>query len=117
MAAVQQSGWAVQHLTDAQRTPEVCLAAVQRHGLEVKHLTEAQRTPEVCLAAVQQSGWAVGYLTPEQCAQPLVSDWIMEKWEHCAELLGEERAKEVVRAILAARQGGEETERAERMGG
>jgi Flp pilus assembly protein TadG len=29
----------------------------------------------------------------------------------------EERAKEVVRAILAARQGGEETERAERMGG
>ena len=66
LAAVQQGGYAIQYLTDAQRTPEVCLAAVQQGGYAIQCLTDVQRTPEVCLAAVQQNGHAIQYLTDAQ---------------------------------------------------
>jgi len=71
----------------------------------------------VCMAAVRENGYATQFLTAEQCAQPLISDWIMENWSQCAKTLGKERAKEVAQAILAARQGSEDGERTERMGG
>ena len=66
LATVTENGYAVQFLTDEQKTPEVCLAAVGQGGHAVQYLTDEQRTPEVCLGAVAQSGCAVKYLTDEQ---------------------------------------------------
>ena len=57
---------AIWHLTDDQRTAEVCLAAVQQDGYAIRHLTDDQRTAEVCLAAVRQNGDAIWHLTDDQ---------------------------------------------------
>jgi hypothetical protein len=80
------------------------IAAVRRLGDAILHLTDALRSPEVCLAAVQQVGPAIERLTPTQCAQPLISHWIEANWDACIEILGRDRAREVAQAILAARQ-------------
>ena len=66
LAAVQQNGYAIRFLTEAQRSPEVCLAAVRHDGRAIEHLTEAQRTPEICLAAVSGWGDAIRFLTEAQ---------------------------------------------------
>lgn len=57
LAAVTHDGFAIDHLTEAQRTPDVCLAAVKQDGIVIMYLTEAQCTPEVCLAAGNRRYW------------------------------------------------------------
>ena len=95
---------AIHHLTDEQRTPEICLAAVKQHGQSIQYLTDEQRTPEVCLVAVQQDGEAIGVLTPDQCAQPSVSEWIEAHWDQCAQILGQQRALGLAQAMVSAAQ-------------
>lgn len=66
MAAVQQNGFAIQHLTPEQRTPKVVMAAVQRYGYVIQYLTPEQRTPEVILAAAQQNAQVFRLISPEE---------------------------------------------------
>lgn len=66
LAAVQKNGWAIQYLTDEQRTPEICLAAVKQRASSILYIADAQRTPEVCLAAVKKFGNVIHYLTDAQ---------------------------------------------------
>ena len=55
------------------RTELYILQAVAHDGLEIICLSEAEKTPAVCMAAVQQNGEALEYVpytlvTPEMCA-------------------------------------------------
>ena len=61
-AAVQEWGWAIQHLPEALRTAEVCLHAVRRTGFVLKDVPAALKTPEICLAAVRHNGWALKHV-------------------------------------------------------
>lgn len=63
---------AIEYLSDAQRTPEICLDAVNDNGNTIEYLSDAQRTLEVRLAAVREEKDAIRYLTdiqrtPEVC--------------------------------------------------
>jgi hypothetical protein len=93
LASVQRYHWNIQHLTAAQRTPQVCLAAVQQSGYAIRHLTTQERTPEICLVALKvsiadpESESCIQYLTPEECARPLVREWICEHWDQLEQTL------------------------------
>jgi hypothetical protein len=62
----------------------------------------------VFLAALRHPGAldgpAIRYLTPDHCAQPGVSDWVEANWLEVVKIIGRERAAEVARDILVARE-------------
>jgi hypothetical protein len=93
LASVRLYHWNIQHLTPAQRTPEVCLAAVQQDGYAIEYLTPQERTPEICLVALKvsitepNSSSCIQYLTLEECTRPLVCEWIREHWDELEQKL------------------------------
>ena len=105
LAAVQKDGYAIQYLTEARRTPDVCMAAVQQDGYAIQYLTEAQRTPELCLAAVQQDGYAIQYLTARDVSQPgeagdHLREVILSLWEDAQSALPSAKRQELAAALL-----------------
>ena len=90
------------------------LAAVQQDGHAVEHLTPEQRTPEVCLAAVQQYGYAVQYLTPDVLDKPNAeqfAQWLADNWESTAQQLGDKAPQWADRIIAVLETSKPETER------
>jgi hypothetical protein len=66
MAAIQETGYALEHVR--QQTSETCMTAVQQYGLALQYVQ--QQTPEICMVAVQQNGLALQFIqqqTPEIC--------------------------------------------------
>jgi hypothetical protein len=54
--------WSITYIPDKFRTPAMCLYVVQCHGLLIKRLTEAQQTPDVCLAAIKHTLKAIQFV-------------------------------------------------------
>ena len=72
--AMKQNGYAIQHVPDEHRTPEMCLEAVRQNGRLLYSVPVEHRTPEMCLEAVRQDGHALRYVpdehrTPEMCLE------------------------------------------------
>ena len=60
MAAVQQTGWALQYVPEELRDDKMCMAAVQQTGCVLQFVPEAVQLahPDICVAAVQQFSWS-----------------------------------------------------------
>jgi hypothetical protein len=61
-AKIQEDGDALQHVPEALKTSELCLAAVQKYGMALEHVPESRKSPELCLAAVQNNSEALDYV-------------------------------------------------------
>jgi hypothetical protein len=127
-AAVEQSPWALQFVGEAERTPQLLQAAIERDGSALLLLDTHHRTPALCLAAARQDGWAIAGMSPEERTAPVclaalqqslwvlrvlqphelaytsVARWINANWAAVVPVMGEERAREIARHILAPRQ-------------
>ena len=66
---VRQHRWALYHVPNELRTPEICLAAVQHYGYELLYVPNEPNnrimTPELCLVAVRHDAWAL-YFVPNE---------------------------------------------------
>lgn len=63
-ALVHESGLNLQHVPDALKTTELCLAAVQDTNMVLEYVPENVKTPEFCLAVVSMHGSALS-IVPE----------------------------------------------------
>ena len=55
----------LQHVSEQEKTPEVCLEAVKQTGEALEYVPETLKTPELCLAAVRQTGEALKFVPEE----------------------------------------------------
>ncbi len=70
--AVRKTPFALEHVPDALKTPELCTAAVEGHAWALAWVPDRLLTRDLCLAAVRQDGLAVRFvpvnmLTVEIC--------------------------------------------------
>ena len=55
----------------------ICLAAVQQTGWALEYVPPELKTAAICLAAVQQTGWAITHVPPEHYLSSSGStDWM-----------------------------------------
>ncbi len=73
LAAVNQDGYALQHVPNKLRTPEICMAAVNQDGYALQYVPNELRTPEICMAAVAKSKDAIKFINDEQLKQTLMA--------------------------------------------
>ena len=65
LAAVQQTGDALQFIPKDMQTYEICLAAVSNYGRAIKYVSKKILCDEICMAAVKNDGVALSYI-PEK---------------------------------------------------
>jgi len=70
--SVTNNGFALKHVPEAMKTPELCKIAVTKDGFALQYVPEAMKTPELCEIAVTEDGSALEYVpeatkTPELC--------------------------------------------------
>ena len=53
LAAVRQDGFALQHMSESLKAPEVCLEAVRQQGRALQYVPPNLKTTEICLEAVK----------------------------------------------------------------
>ena len=54
MAAVKNSGSALEYVPEAMKTEELCITAVQNASGALQYVPEALKTEAICIAAVQE---------------------------------------------------------------
>ena len=101
-AALEQDGWALQHLQPDQMNHQLRLTAVQQSGYALRFIAAADRTPELCLAALLNAFPACVVLELAQFTQPgseRLQSLVMANWDEFERIIGSAKAQEIRQAI------------------
>ena len=103
--------------TKRRQEPSPPATIEEQNGHAIEHLTDAHRTPAIWLVALQtppnewRAGSPVRHMSLHECVHPVVSSWIIANWDACVWSFGKTRAAEVAQAILHAREPDAQMER------
>ena len=74
LAAVQQCGYALEHVPEEMRSPGLCLDAVRSRGPALQYVPAWCRTADLCREAVEEDSWALEHVPPKLRTEALCLD-------------------------------------------